>query len=75
MTEPTHNMRPDAYAQIEMLAKRIAARLGADDVEVAWDILRNGLSDAWHHGWMTGYDDSNEHRRPSPNPYHETDIM
>lgn len=71
MTEPTHELRPDVSAQLDIVLARVMLHVGIDDLEVARDSLRDALSEAWHHGWMSGHDDAVEQRRPvSENPYH-----
>jgi hypothetical protein len=71
MTEPTHDLRPDVSAQLDIVLARVMLHVGIDDLEIARETLRDALSDSWHHGWMSGHDDGVERRRPvSENPYH-----
>lgn len=70
MTEPTHHLRPDVSAQLDIVLVRIMLHVGIDDLEVARDVLRDALAEAWHHGWMSGHDDASEMRRPlTESPY------
>lgn len=71
MTEPTFRLRPDVSAQLDIVLARILVHVGIDDLETARDCIRDALSDAFHHGWMSGHDDATEQRRPTTeNPYH-----
>jgi hypothetical protein len=72
MTEPTHDLRRDVAAQLDILLTGIMLQVGLDDLEAARERLRGTLASAWHDGWMAGFDDSAEQRKPSQNPYHET---
>lgn len=73
MTEPTHHLRPDVEVQIDKLIARVMLQMGLDEIDMARDNVREVLSSAWHSGWMAGFDDSNEQRRPTAeNPYHWT---
>jgi len=74
MTEPTHEIRRDVAALLDIQLARILVSVGTDDLELAREKLRAYLSRAWHDGWRAGYYDGHTAGQPSPNPYHETDI-
>lgn len=70
MTEPTHHLRADVAVQLDIVLTRVMLQVGLDDLETAREILRRELSEAWHLGWMTGFDDSRDQRYPTTvNPY------
>lgn len=70
MTEPTHDLRPDVSAQLDIVLARVMLHVGIDDLEVAREVLRDALADSWHHGWMSGHDDGSERRYPlTESPY------
>lgn len=71
MTEPTHHLRRDVAAQLDIVLSGILLSVGLDELERARERLREELSAAWHQGWMSGHTDGIERRSPtSPNPYH-----
>jgi hypothetical protein len=74
MTEPTHHLRPDVSAQLDMILARVMSPVGHDQLDLARERLCRYLASAWHAGWMAGHANGSEHELPTPNPYHETDI-
>lgn len=74
MTEPTHHLRADVMALVDVILEQIEGAVTPLERRLALERLRRHLSHAWHQGWLAGFDDANEHRPTTPNPYHETDI-
>lgn len=71
MTEPTHHLRPDVSAQLDIVLARVMLHVGIDDMETARESLRDAFSQVWHHGWMAGHDDGVTQRSPlTDSPYH-----
>lgn len=70
MSEPTYHLRPDVEVQLDMLVTRLRAALQQEYGETPHLVLRDALADAWHRGWMRGYDDTDLRGPTSPNPYH-----
>lgn len=76
MTEPTHHLRADVSAQLDIVLARVLLHVGIDDMETARESLRDALADAWHHGWMTGHDDGATMRSPvTESPYSRQPAM
>lgn len=70
MTEPTHHLRPDVVAQLDIVVQRLEAAVGLEHGDTPRLILRDALADCWHHGWLSGYDDADRRGETTPNPYH-----
>jgi hypothetical protein len=73
MTEPTHHLRRDVAAQLDILLAGIMANVGLDQLDDARHLLRLALADAWSVGERTGWRDSFGDTVPAQNPYRETD--
>lgn len=69
MTEPTHEIRRDVAALLDMSLASIMLSVGIDELETAREKLREQLADAWHQGWMAGHDNGVQRTSPVPNPY------
>lgn len=73
MTEPTHHLRRDVAAQLDILLASIMANVGLDQLDDARRVLRLELATAWDLGERSGWRDSFGDTVPAQNPYRETD--
>jgi len=73
MTEPTHHMRADVAAQLDILLAGIMVNVGLDDLDGARRVLRESLADAWDLGEKLGWQESGYQDSRAQNPYREMD--
>lgn len=74
MTEPTHHVRRDVAAELDILLSGVLMAQGFDDLDKARSLLRHYLARAWQAGERSGYRSVLHDRTPDQNPYDETDI-
>lgn len=74
MTEPTHHLRRDVAAELDVLLTGVLMAQGFDQLERARDVLRHALARAWQAGERAGWRGSLPDEQTPVNPYDETDI-
>jgi hypothetical protein len=71
MTEPTHHLRRDVAAQLDVILTIITTQIDHHDRDAARRYLRQELGAAWSLGESAGWRASFEDEQSAPNPYDE----